>query len=112
MQHLLPWHQIFHSVHAPSPGESAYPRHSLTALPTRRFSPCVAARKVNARQRHDGGRIVIRCADSGLRQQEDIMMTLAGKKNRPRASAAASRRIKPRNWCAGCVNAARKCVSR
>jgi phosphopantothenoylcysteine decarboxylase/phosphopantothenate--cysteine ligase len=30
--------------------------------------------------RGDGGRIVIRCADSGLRQQEDIMMTLAGKK--------------------------------
>jgi phosphopantothenoylcysteine decarboxylase/phosphopantothenate--cysteine ligase len=39
-----------------------------------------SARKVNARQRHDGDRIVIRCADSGLRQQEDIMMTLAGKK--------------------------------
>ncbi len=38
------------------------------------------------------------------------MMTLAGK-NRPGVSGGIAA-YKTRNWCAGCVNAARKCVSR
>ena len=65
---------------AASPSHCALSWHSLFAPPRCKFYPCVAPRKVYLREAHDAVRIVIRCANSGVPQQEKIMMSLAGKK--------------------------------